>query len=131
MVMMVLYSDANDLSTQDIARGYRTLTRVENAFREIKNFIKLRPIRHYKDYRVKAHVAICVIAYLIESLIEQDLKRAKIKFTARKSLELLRDISIHRLNLVGKILNKADLPTELEMKILKSVGLQKFDRIVP
>jgi len=129
--MMVLYSDANDLSTEDIARGYRTLTQVENAFNEIKNFIKLRPIRHYRDYRVKAHVAICVIAYLIESLIDQNLKKAQIKITAKRALDLLRDISIHRLNLAGKLLNKSDLPTDLEMKILKSAGLLKFDRIVP
>jgi len=129
--MIVLYSDANDLSTEDIAKGYRTLTQVENAFNEIKNFIKLRPIRHYRDYRVKAHVAICVIAYLIESLIDQNLKKAQIKITAKRALDLLRDISIHRLNLAGKLLNKSDLPTDLEMKILKSAGLLKFDRIVP
>jgi len=129
--MIVLYSDANDLSTEDIAKGYRTLTQVENAFNEIKNFIKLRPIRHYRDYRVKAHVAICVIAYLIESLIDQNLKKAQIKITAKRALDLLRDISIHRLNLAGKLLNKSDLPTDLEIKILKSAGLLKFDRIVP
>ena len=50
---------------EDIARGYRTLTQVGDAFDEIKNFIELRPIRHHPDPRVKAHVAICVIAYLI------------------------------------------------------------------
>ena len=129
--MILLYSDANDLSTEDIVRGYRTLTQVENAFNEIKNFIKLRPIRHYRDYRVKAHVAICIIAYLIESLIEQDLKKAKINLTAKRALDLLSDISIHRLNLAGKLLNKSNLPTDLEMKILKSAKLQKFDRILP
>jgi transposase len=128
--MMLLYSDADDLSTEDIVRGYRTLTQVEDAFNEIKNFIKVRPIRHYKDYRVKAHVAICVIAYLIESLIGQSIRNAKLKLTARKALYLLRDVSVHRLNLAGKILKKADLPTEIDMKILKSANLQRFDRIV-
>ena len=93
-----------------------------------KNTILGQPV----DKRgVNVHVAICVIAYLIESLIDQDLKRANIKITARKAIELLRDLYIHRLNLAGKILNKAKLPTDFEMKILKVTGLQRFDRIVP
>lgn len=44
---------------------------VEQAFREIKNFVNIRPIYHSKDRMVKAHVFVCVLAYLTEALIQR------------------------------------------------------------
>jgi transposase len=128
--MMILHTDAKGLSPEDIARGYRTLTQVENAFDEIKNFIELRPIRHYTDSRVKAHVAICVIAYLIESLLEQSFDWAGIRLTARKALEQLGSLKVVQIGLAGKKLKKTNRPTQTQLKLLEVVGLDEFSRIV-
>ncbi len=49
--------------------------KVEDAFAEIKDFLELRPIRHHPDPRVKAHVTVWVIAYLIEGLLEKALEQ--------------------------------------------------------
>jgi len=38
--------------------------------REIKDFLRLRPIYHYNADRVRAHVLICVLAYLFEQWFE-------------------------------------------------------------
>ncbi len=40
-------------------------------FDEIKNFLDVRPIGHYKERRVEAHVFVCVLSFLCESIIER------------------------------------------------------------
>lgn len=47
---------------------------VEKAFHSIKGVIKLRPIRHWLEQRVTAHVFICYLAYLLLSLLKYRLR---------------------------------------------------------
>lgn len=128
--IMILRSDSDKLSAENIAKGYRTLTQVENAFNEIKNFIKLRPVRHYKNSRVKGHVALCVIAYLIESLLETMLTQRNIKLTARKALEKLSALKIVKIKLADKTIYKTTAPKNEQLELLKTIGLKHFDRLV-
>jgi transposase len=43
---------------------------VEKAFHTLKSVIRLRPIRHWLEQRVTAHVFICYLAYLLLSLLK-------------------------------------------------------------
>ncbi|MGO9874863.1 MAG: IS1634 family transposase, partial [Acidimicrobiia bacterium] len=60
-------------STAEIVRHYRGLLDVEARFRVLKDFLRLRPIRHWTEQRVRGHVAACVWAAVIEALINNDL----------------------------------------------------------
>lgn len=60
-------------STAEIVRHYRGLLDVEHRFRVLKDFLHLRPIRHWTEQRVRGHVAVCVWASIIETLINNDL----------------------------------------------------------
>ena len=55
------------LSTEEAVRGYKSLTRVEQAFRCLKSIdLKVRPIRHYQEQRVRAHIFLCMLAYYVQ-----------------------------------------------------------------
>ena len=55
------------LSAQDAVRSYKSLGRVENAFRCMKGIdIRVRPIHHRLEPRVRAHVLLCMLAYYVE-----------------------------------------------------------------
>lgn len=55
------------LSPQDAVRNYKSLAKVERAFRTLKGLeILVRPIRHRIDPRVRAHVFVCLLAYYVE-----------------------------------------------------------------
>jgi transposase len=47
---------------------------VEKAFHSLKGIVKLRPIRHWLEQRVAAHVFICYLAYLLLSLLKYRLR---------------------------------------------------------
>jgi transposase len=66
------------LSKEEMVRLYFDKDLVEKAFHSIKGITRLQPIRHWLSNRVKAHVFICYLSYLLLSLLKYRLKKIKI-----------------------------------------------------
>ncbi len=66
----VLKTDRPDLSADEIWRTYILLTRVEDAFRDMKSPLLERPIFHHLQNRVQTHIFLCVLAYHLLAAIE-------------------------------------------------------------
>ncbi|MDP2664593.1 MAG: IS1634 family transposase, partial [bacterium] len=55
------------LDAADAVRHYKRLSDVERAFRSLKTIdLKVRPIRHRLEPRVRAHIFLCMLAYYVE-----------------------------------------------------------------
>jgi transposase len=55
------------LGDADTVRSYKSLSRVERAFRCIKTVdLNVRPVYHWLEDRVRAHVLLCMLAYYLE-----------------------------------------------------------------
>ena len=62
------------LSAQDTVRGYKNLAQVERAFRTLKGLdLRIRPIHHRGEGRVRAHIFLCLLAYYVEWHMRQAL----------------------------------------------------------
>jgi transposase len=62
------------LDDADTVRRYKSLARVERAFRCIKTIdLNVRPIYHWLEGRVRAHVFLCMLAYYLEWHMRQRL----------------------------------------------------------
>jgi hypothetical protein len=59
-----------ELSAEDIALGYKQLLEVERGWRDMKQFIDLRPVYHRKEERIRAHVILCWLALLLARIAE-------------------------------------------------------------
>ncbi len=58
---------AEELAAQEAVRSYKSLSRIERAFRSYKTVdLKVRPVHHRLEGRVRAHVFICMLAYYVE-----------------------------------------------------------------
>lgn len=66
----VVHSNDDSLSTEDMALGYKQLQRVEEAWRDMKSGLNLRPVFHWAPHRIHAHVAITVLSLLLERAAE-------------------------------------------------------------
>src|SRR5207253_5997158 len=66
----VLKTDRQDLTADEIWRTYILLTRVEDAFRDIKSPLMERPIFHHLQNRTQTHIFLCVLAYHLLAAIE-------------------------------------------------------------
>jgi transposase len=71
----LLKTDRKDLDTEEAWRIYILLTRVENAFRDLKSPLRERPIFHQLQNRVQAHIFLCVLAYHLLISIETSFLR--------------------------------------------------------
>jgi hypothetical protein len=59
--------DKAALDDDAVVAAYKNLARVERAFRSLKTVdLRVRPIFHWNAPRVRAHVFLCMLAYLVE-----------------------------------------------------------------
>lgn len=58
---------ASQMDDADCVRHYKALANVERAFRTLKSIdLKVRPIHHRLESRVRAHIFLCTLAYYVE-----------------------------------------------------------------
>jgi transposase len=88
----VLRTNIADWSPEDLWRTYIQLTQAEAAFRIHKSDLSLRPIWHQKEDRVKGHILVCFLAYVLWKTPEQWQQRAGLGHSPRTILEELRRI---------------------------------------
>ncbi len=67
-IYVILTSLASEtLADRDVVRTNKSLARVERAFRSLKTTrLKLRPVFHWRQNRVQAHLFLCMLAYYLE-----------------------------------------------------------------
>ncbi len=53
------------LSPEDLAAAYKQLLQVERGWRDMKGALGLRPVFHYREDRIRAHVQLCWLALLL------------------------------------------------------------------
>ena len=66
----VITSNDDTLSVEDLALGYKQLLRVEQCWRQLKSGLRMRPVFHWRPWRIQAHVTISVLALLLKRVAE-------------------------------------------------------------
>jgi transposase len=62
---------AAQLEAQNVHDRYKDLAHVESAFRTMKSELEIRPLYHRLETRTRAHVFVCMLAYLVEREFER------------------------------------------------------------
>ncbi len=70
--IFILTTNRNDLAINKVVDTYKNLKEVEMLFDDLKHFVDIRPIRHWLEVRVKAHVFLCILALLLKRIVEID-----------------------------------------------------------
>jgi hypothetical protein len=58
------------LTPEDLAAAYKQLIAVERGWRDCKGSLGLRPVHHYREDRIRAHVQLCWLALLLIRVAE-------------------------------------------------------------
>jgi transposase len=88
----LIQTDQADMTPQDGVAHYKELNEVERGFRSLKDPIGMRPIWHTNERRVRAHIFIAALAFLIERMLERALKDAGVALSAQAALVALQTI---------------------------------------
>lgn len=65
---------ASEEEARRVLAAYGQLWHIEDCFRVAKSDLKIRPVFHWTKSRIKAHVAICFLALLMERYLEKQLE---------------------------------------------------------
>jgi transposase len=134
----ILRSNIHDWTDEELWKTYIQLSEAEAAFRIHKSDLCIRPIGHYKQERIKAHILICFLAYALWKTLQQWQSRAGLGDSPRTILtELSR---IHSADIVLPLADgsKRELrlrcvvrPEREQQLLLQRLGLTLPQRLRP
>jgi hypothetical protein len=117
---------------EQVLGHYKGLLDVEEAFCELKSFLEVRPVFHWRPDRVRNHVRLCFLAYWMSARLGGEWRLAKEKGEVPRILHRLQSIRIGRLKVghkpVGSLMT--DIPRELN-DTLEKLGLLKLFATLP
>lgn len=88
----ILRSNIHDWTDEELWKTYIQLTEAEAAFRIQKSDLCIRPIWHHKQGRIKAHILICFLAYVLWKTLQKWQSRAGLGDSPRTILTELSHI---------------------------------------
>jgi transposase len=86
------YLTNSTLSKERILANYKQLWQIEKAFRIAKTDLKIRPVFHYKQRRIEAHICLNFVAYKVYKELERQLKEKKSDLSPEKVIEIVQSI---------------------------------------
>ena len=91
-----ILTNMKDADARELRARYSRLWKIEESFRINKHTLKMRPIFHWKPERIRAHVAICYMAFSVLRHLEYQVNLSQ-KISVQKILEALINVqaSIH------------------------------------
>jgi transposase len=90
----LLRSNVQNWSAEDLWKAYIQLTEAEAAFRIHKSDLRIRPIWHQREDRVRAHILVCFLAYVLWKTLHQWVRAAGLGDEPRRVLDELSKINM-------------------------------------
>jgi transposase len=93
----VIQTEEPDLSPVEAVAAYKQLNEVERGFAHLKGLLEVRPVYHHKDDRVRAHVFVAALAFLVDRALEKQLRAASSMLSspaAWQALETVRCVEV-------------------------------------
>lgn len=125
----VFVTDKLDLTAEETREEYRGLQRVEQVFRTMKTTdLHVRPIRLWNPERVRAHVFVCMLAYMVvwkarQLFAEFISPEEELRVSLRTQWEKLEKVEIGKVR-IGDTEQEQFAPVDGECRaLLKAAGL--------
>lgn len=113
------YITNTDLDAERVIAEYHGLWVVERAFRISKGTLEMRPVFHFTERRIEAHICICFIAYKVYKELERQILINNIGMSVDGVLDAARTITTIRIKMPenGTFFTKTLFLTEKHLEI--------------
>jgi len=117
---------------EQVLGHYKNLLDVEEAFCQLKSYLEVRPIYHWRPDRVRNHVRLCFTAYWLSARLGKEWRACGEPGEVPRILRRLQSIRIGQLQIGGKPARSlmTEIPKELN-ELLEKLGLIKLFATVP
>lgn len=122
----LIQTDQCDVTPQNAVAYYKELNEVERGFRSMKDPIGMRPIWHHTERRVRAHVFVAALAFLLDRMLERKLREAKSTLSSTTAWEALKTIKLVRFRIDGELRSTVTPGSVHARHVLKVFGLTEI-----
>lgn len=125
----MLLVETTDMTSppQDVIRRYKELAEIERGFKALKSTLKLRPLHHWTETRIKAHVFLCVLALQMERWMRKRLSGISVL----KAIRILRRIKAIKVSSPEKDTLVVTKAGKDQQKILRRLGIPSPSELFP
>lgn len=117
---LLLETTDMSLPAEEVVKKYKELAEIERGWRSLKSTILLRPVYHWSERRIRAHVFVCVLALQLERWMRNKLR--ELDLSAPKAIELLQRIKAVEFTVNGKTTLAPTRPTRQQTEVLRCLG---------
>jgi len=128
----LITTEEKDLTPVEAVSIYKGLSEVERAFANLKDVIEMRPMYHQTDARVKAHIFVAALAFLLHRAIEKKLKAAGLDISATEAVHALRSVRVVEFHL-GRDESSRSVTrgNDRAARVLSALGITQLDPPTP
>jgi transposase len=127
----LLQTDQTEITAGEAVQQYKQLTEVENAFRNLKDPLSLRPIHHRTNHRVRAHIFVATLAFLLDRLLERRLKAAPTNLSTSDAWSALETIRHVTFRVQGEDRTGITPGSTRARQVLKALGITDLRPLTP
>jgi hypothetical protein len=111
---------------------YKGLLEVEEAFCQLKSYLEVRPVYHWRADRVRNHVRLCFLAYWLSARLGGEWRGRGVSGEVPRILQALQTIRVGRLQAGGQTAQPlmTEVPKALN-EVLEKLDLLKLFAAVP
>jgi transposase len=119
----LIQTDQCDITPEDAVAYYKELNEVERGFRSMKDPIGMRPIWHHSERRVRAHIFVAALAFLLDRMLERKLRDAKSTLSSPSAWEALKTIKLVQFRIDGELRSTVTPGSAHARHVMKVLGL--------
>lgn len=121
----LIQTEEKDLDPVDAVDRYKELMEVEREFKSLKDVLEMRPIYHQTEHRVRAHVFVAALAFLLERVLEKKLKMNAIHLSAREACRALDTVSVVNFQVPSGNKRGVTAGSIRARQVLRALGVQR------
>jgi transposase len=122
---LVVLTNVLDFSAEHVIERYKSLADIERGFRVLKNDIDIAPVFHRLPDRIRAHALICFLALVLYRVMRMRLKAHGSAHSPKTTLELLRRLQKHRVQLGEQHLTGIGKTSHQQLDLFEALGVNQ------
>ncbi|MFN2369077.1 MAG: transposase, partial [Desulfurivibrionaceae bacterium] len=126
--MLMLGTTDLESPMEEIVKRYKELAEIERGWRSLKSTLQLRPVYHWTEKRIRAHVFICVLALQLERWMRRKLRDIS---SVPKAIEVLKRVKVGELEMGERKKRILSRPTPEQINLLKALGVAPLPNSLP
>jgi len=129
--MYFLRTNQSNKEAVELWRQYMLQCNVEQAFRELKSDLGIRPVYHHKEERVDAHIFVAFLNYCLQATLRQKLRNSAAGLTSQAVLETLSRIQLLNVSIPTQDSGTLRMQRYTEAEVEHKLILEKLHLTLP